>query len=97
MQRSWLIRSLKKEQYGIQDIIVVLSNAFIFYLLGFLLVEYETTHNYAGLFTIINATVHLAVSRGHKAAAAGRQKTLLPAAGAGDRILYHCRTGSVRW
>ncbi len=53
---------IKKEQYGLHDVFVLLSNAFIFYLLGFMLVDHETA-NYAGLFTIINATIHLAVSQ----------------------------------
>jgi uncharacterized membrane protein len=53
---------IKKEQYGLHDVFVLLSNAFIFYLLGFSLVDHETV-NYAGLFTIVNATIHLAVSQ----------------------------------
>jgi uncharacterized membrane protein len=54
---------IKKEQYGLDDVFVLLSNAFIFYLIGYNLVAYETATNYAGLFTIINATIHLGVSQ----------------------------------
>src|ERR1044072_4060263 len=54
---------IKKEQYALDDVIVLLSNAFIFYLIGYKLIGYETTANYAGLFTIINAIIHLGVSQ----------------------------------
>lgn len=54
---------IKKEQYGLDDVIVLLSNAFIFYLIGYNLIGYETAANYAGLFTIINAVIHLGVSQ----------------------------------
>jgi hypothetical protein len=54
---------IKKEQYGIDDVIVLLSNAFIFYLIGYKLIGHETAANYAGLFTIMNATIHLGVSQ----------------------------------
>jgi uncharacterized membrane protein YagU involved in acid resistance len=54
---------IKKEQYGLDDVFVLLSNAFIFYLIGYNLVSYETVNNYAGLFTVINATIHLGVSQ----------------------------------
>ncbi|OQP56205.1 DUF2339 domain-containing protein [Niastella populi] len=53
---------IKKEQYGLHDVFVLLSNAFIFYLLGFKLADHEPA-NYAGLFTIINAAIHLTVSQ----------------------------------
>jgi hypothetical protein len=54
---------IKKEQYGLDDVFVLLSNAFIFYLIGYDLVGHETAANYAGLFTILNATIHLGVSQ----------------------------------
>jgi uncharacterized membrane protein len=54
---------IKKEQYGPDDVIMLLSNAFIFYLIGYKLIGYETAANYAGLFTIINAIIHLGVSQ----------------------------------
>lgn len=54
---------IKKEQYGLHDVFVLLSNSFIFYWLGFALTDHESTYNYAGLFTIINAAIHLAVSQ----------------------------------
>jgi uncharacterized membrane protein len=54
---------IKKEQYALDDVIVLLSNAFIFYLIGYNLIGYKTAANYAGLFTIINAIIHLGVSQ----------------------------------
>lgn len=54
---------IKKEQYGLDDVFVLLSNAFIFYLIGYNLVGYETATNYAGLFTVVNAIIHLGVSQ----------------------------------
>lgn len=54
---------IKKEQYGADDVVVLLSNAFIFYLVGYKLISYETSANYAGLFTIVNAIIHLGVSQ----------------------------------
>lgn len=55
---------IKKEQYGLYDVLVLLSNAFIFYGIGYNLMNYESpANNYAGLFTIINAAIHLAVSQ----------------------------------
>jgi hypothetical protein len=54
---------IKKEQYALDDVFVLLSNAFIFYLIGYNLVGNETATNYAGLFTIINAAIHLGVSQ----------------------------------
>lgn len=74
---------IKKEQYGIDDVIVLLGNAFIFYLVGYNLVGYETATNYAGLFTIINAIIHLGVSQ------AIRQLKLA------DRSLYFLLLGLV--
>ncbi|MFL5746039.1 MAG: DUF2339 domain-containing protein [Niastella sp.] len=57
---------IKKEQYGLNDVFVLLSNAFIFYGIGYNLLSYEspaTATNYAGAFTLVNAAVHLAVSQ----------------------------------
>ncbi|MBO9201520.1 MULTISPECIES: DUF2339 domain-containing protein [Niastella] len=57
---------IKKEQYGLSDVFVLLSNAFIFYGFGFSLLNYEspdTAFNYAGIFTLVNAAIHLSVSQ----------------------------------
>ncbi|HEY0679205.1 MAG TPA: DUF2339 domain-containing protein [Chitinophagaceae bacterium] len=54
---------IKKEQYGIWDVIVLLSNAFIFYSLGYtLLSEENSTDHLLGVFTLANAAIHLGVS-----------------------------------
>ncbi|OQP51346.1 hypothetical protein A4H97_27605 [Niastella yeongjuensis] len=58
---------VKKEQYGLNDVFVLLSNAFIFYGIGYNLLSHESAvANYAGVFTIINAAIHLTVSQGIK-------------------------------
>jgi uncharacterized membrane protein len=55
---------IKKEQYGLYDVVVLLSNAFIFYGIGYSLMSDESpAKNYAGLFTLINAAIHLMVSQ----------------------------------
>jgi uncharacterized membrane protein len=54
---------IKKEKYGLHDVFVLLSNAFIFYGIGFNLIGNETAGNYFGTFTLINAAIHLAVSQ----------------------------------
>lgn len=57
---------IKKEQYGLSDVFVLLSNAFIFYGIGYNLIGYEspaTITNYAGAFTLVNAAIHLTVSQ----------------------------------
>lgn len=53
---------IKKEQYGLHDVAVLLSNAFIFYGIGFGLLNQHPAHA-AGLFTIANAAIHLVVSQ----------------------------------
>lgn len=54
---------IRKEQYNIGDVFLLLSNAFIFYGLGYdLLNNYANTRYWPGIFTLANALVHLAVS-----------------------------------
>lgn len=54
---------IRKEQYNIGDVFLLLSNAFIFYGLGYeLLSNYASLQYWAGLFTVANALIHLAVS-----------------------------------
>ncbi|NII27462.1 DUF2339 domain-containing protein [Pseudoflavitalea sp. X16] len=54
---------IRKEQYNIGDVFLLLSNAFLFYGLGYdLLSNYATMQYWAGLFTVINALIHLGVS-----------------------------------
>lgn len=54
---------IKKEQYGLHDVLILLSNAFIFYGFGYELMSHEPATNYAGLFTLVNAGIHLGVSQ----------------------------------
>jgi uncharacterized membrane protein len=54
---------IKKEQYGIRDVILLLSNAFIFYGYGYgvLMRNYDSI-TVLGLFTLANAAIHFGVS-----------------------------------
>ncbi|OQP62055.1 hypothetical protein A3860_29315 [Niastella vici] len=55
---------IRKEKYELHDVFVLLSNAFIFYGIGYSLLQYEQTGiNYAGAFTLVNAAIHLVVSQ----------------------------------
>jgi uncharacterized membrane protein len=54
---------IKKEQYELHDVFVLLGNAFIFYGIGYNLISYETAGNYAGAFTLANAVIHLVISQ----------------------------------
>lgn len=54
---------IKKEQYGVHDVFVLLGNAFIFYGFGYSLVNKESGYNYSGAFTLVNAAIHLTVSQ----------------------------------
>ncbi|MFT3824932.1 MAG: DUF2339 domain-containing protein [Chitinophagaceae bacterium] len=54
---------VKKEKYTIESVILLLSNAFVFYALGYgLLEDHKGGENFTGLFTVINALIHLTVS-----------------------------------
>ncbi|TPN85362.1 DUF2339 domain-containing protein [Aquimarina algicola] len=53
----------KKETFGTLDVILQLSNSFIFYGLGFgILSDHEIGKELLGLFTLINAIIHFTVS-----------------------------------
>ena len=54
---------LKHEKYAINDIIVLLANSFIFYGIGYAILDnHSTGEQLLGLFTLCNAIVHLMVS-----------------------------------
>jgi uncharacterized membrane protein len=54
---------LKKEKFELQDIILLLANSFIFYGIGYaILDEHETGRHLLGLFTLGNAIVHFIIS-----------------------------------
>jgi uncharacterized membrane protein len=54
---------IRREAFGTPDIIMILSNAFLFFGFGYLILEYHTTGQYqVGLFALINALIHLGVS-----------------------------------
>ncbi len=53
---------VKKERFLTQDIVVLFLNSFIFYGLGYgILNNHETGQNYLGLFTVFNAMIHFIV------------------------------------
>lgn len=55
---------VKKEAFVKTDIVFIMLNSFIFYSLGFdMLSDNKTGENYLGLFTVLNAVVHFAVSK----------------------------------
>lgn len=54
---------LRKEQFVISDIVLLLLNSFIFYGIGYaLLADHETGKHLLGLFTLGNAIIHFIVS-----------------------------------
>ena len=54
---------LRNEKYEILDVIMLLSNSFLFYGVGYtLLADHSVYQQMLGLFTIINALIHFAVS-----------------------------------
>ncbi len=53
---------IQQEAFKARDVILVLTNSFIFYGFGFLaLAEHEVGENYLGFFTLLNALLHFAV------------------------------------
>lgn len=54
---------LKNEKFAIEDIILLLANSFIFYGIGYNMLNNHTTgEQFLGLFTLCNAIAHLLVS-----------------------------------
>lgn len=54
---------IKKENFNVVDVVLILLNSFIFYGVGYVILEfYDTTRDYLGLFTLVNAVVHFGVS-----------------------------------
>lgn len=54
---------LKKEKFDVFDILLLLSNSFIFYGIGYALLHHHPQgEHWLGLFTLMNALVHLLVS-----------------------------------
>lgn len=75
---------LKKEKFERQDIILLLANSFVFYGIGYAILEnHETGSQLLGLFTLLNAIVHFIVS-----ATIHRQKLA-------DRNLFYMVAGLV--
>jgi uncharacterized membrane protein len=55
---------VRKEQYDIGDVMVLLSNSFIFFGFGYgILKDHEGTENWLGVFTVANAAIHLVISQ----------------------------------
>jgi uncharacterized membrane protein len=53
---------LKQEKFGVIDIIRLLSNSFIFFAIGYGILNNEEYRDYLGIFTLANALVHLIFS-----------------------------------
>lgn len=53
---------LKHEKFGVIDIIRLLSNSFIFFGIGYSILNNIRYENYLGLFTVANALIHLVFS-----------------------------------
>jgi uncharacterized membrane protein len=55
---------VKKEEFVKSDIVFIMLNSFIFYSLGFSLLDnHEIGQNYLGLFTVMNAVIHFIVAK----------------------------------
>ncbi|KXX71082.1 DUF2339 domain-containing protein [Flammeovirga sp. SJP92] len=52
---------LHKEQFEKTDIFLILCNAFIFYGVGFGIIEKNEADGYLGLYTLLNASIHFGV------------------------------------
>ncbi|MCZ4244482.1 DUF2339 domain-containing protein [Pedobacter punctiformis] len=53
----------KKEQFGFMDIVLILLNSFVYYGLGYYILQTEKTGvQLLGLFTLFNAVIHFVVS-----------------------------------
>ncbi len=53
----------KKKSFGFVDVVMQLTNSFIFYGIGFSMLDrHETGEQFLGLFTLINAMIHFVVS-----------------------------------
>ena len=53
---------IKKEQFGVIDVIRIVTNSFIFFGFGYAALNNTTYKDYLGLFTVANALVHLVFS-----------------------------------
>lgn len=75
---------VKKEKFAFPDIVLLLINSFLFFGIGYtLLNDHETTNQLLGLFTLLNAIIHFMVS-----AVIYRQKLA-------DRNLFYLVSGLV--
>lgn len=53
---------LQNEKFELQDIILLLANSFIFYGIGYAILDNPETEQFLGSFTLLNAIVHSVVS-----------------------------------
>jgi uncharacterized membrane protein len=53
---------MKQEKFGVIDIVRLLSNSFIFFAIGYSILDNEAYSDYLGMFTLANALVHLVFS-----------------------------------
>jgi len=53
----------KKEEFGMLDVLLLLANSFVFYGIGYSVIDTEVNGEaYLGLYTLLNAVLHLLVS-----------------------------------
>ena len=75
---------IKSEKFKVSDVFMLLLNSFIFYAIGFSLLEaHETGKNLLGLFTLANAVIHFGVT------------TLIYKKNLGDKNLFYLAAGLV--
>ncbi len=74
---------IKKEEFKRRDIFLVLSNSFIFYGLGCIILTDYNYEDYLGLFTLLNAIIHFGVT------------TLVYSQKLADRNLFYLASGLV--
>jgi hypothetical protein len=53
---------LKQEKFNVTDIVRLLSNSFIFFGIGYGIMDNDLYRDYLGIFTLANATIHLVFS-----------------------------------
>lgn len=77
-------KMVKKEAYGVSDIIMLLANSFIFYAFGYAIISStESGGDFLGIFTLSNAIIHFIVA------------ALIYKQSLGDKSLFYLASGLV--
>ena len=59
---SFLVNKvINKIEFSFEDIVLIISNAFIFYGMAYVVIDHEPWRDLLGSFTLINATIHILV------------------------------------